>query len=76
MSVRAKFYVTNRDETVSGTTVKLIAVCRGADNKPWAAATPSGQITMTILNDVASEQFPPGTEFYVDFTPAPKGKEG
>ena len=76
MSVRAKFWVTETTNTTSGGSVKLSAVCRGQDNKQWAQATPTGQITMNILNGAALEQFTPGAEFYVDFTPAPKGQEG
>ncbi len=77
MAVRAKFFVTERAEQASGSTkVTLSAVARGEDNKKWAAYTPNGQISMTILNEVASDQFKPGTEFYVDFTEAPKGLEG
>lgn len=76
MSVRAKFYVTEVARTVSGGRVTLQAVCRGADNKAWASYTPVGTITLTILNEVAVEHFKPGEEFFVDFTPAPKGVEG
>lgn len=77
MTVRAKFYVTEIAQTTNGGRVRLQAVCRGEDNKEWAAYTPSGQIDMTILNDVALAQFiEPGREFYVDFTEAPKGQLG
>ena len=76
MSVRAKFWVSETTNTTSGGSVKLSAVCRGQDNKKWAAATPTGNITMNILNPAALAQFVPGEEFYIDFTPAPKGQEG
>lgn len=76
MSVRAKFFVTEVAHTTYGGTVKLQAVCRGEDNKAWASATPTGQITMGIRNDLALEQFQPGEEYFLDFTLAPKGKEG
>jgi hypothetical protein len=77
MGVRAKFFVQERTETASGQDrVVLGAVCRGEDNKEWSKYTPSGQITMTIKNDLATSQFDPGKEFYVDFTEAPKGQEG
>ena len=75
MAVRAKFYVTETSKNVQGGKVKLFAVCRGEDNKLWASATPVGSIEMTILSE-ALEQFQPGDEFYVDFTPAPKGQTG
>lgn len=79
MSVRAKFYVqeiTRRAYNPDAIDVKLAAVCRGEDNKAWASATPNGSMTMSILNGAASEQFVLGDEFYLDFTPAPKGEPG
>lgn len=76
MSVRAKFFVQSVLYTTSGGNVTLSAVCRGEDNKAWSMYTPSGTINMGILNEAALEQFKPGDEFYVDFTPAPKGQEG
>jgi hypothetical protein len=80
MTVRAKFYVAERTEVASSgdpaVRVLLRAVCRGEDNKTWAKYTPFGEITMTILNKDASDELTLGDEFYVDFTPAPKGQEG
>lgn len=80
MSVRAKFFVqeiTRRAYNPGAVEVTLSAVSRGADNKEWAAATPSGSIKMSIQNESAAEAFYQlGDEFYVDFTPAPKGQEG
>lgn len=76
MSVRAKFFVQSLTTTTSGGSVSLSAVCRGEDNKSWSQYTPSGTIQMNILNEAALSQFKPGEEFYVDFTPAPKGEEG
>lgn len=76
-AVRAKFFVQSISRTTYGGQVKLQAVTRGQDNKEWAAATPSGSIDMTILNEVALAVFTdPGLEFYVDFTLAEKGVEG
>jgi hypothetical protein len=75
-TVRAKFFVqeiTRRAHNPNGVEVTLSAVSRGKDNTEWASYTPSGQIKMTILNEVASSQFELGDEFYVDFTPCPKG---
>lgn len=74
--VRAKFFVASLTTTTSGGSVKLGAVCRGEDNKTWSQYTPAGTIELNILNVAALEQFVPGEEFYVDFTPAPKGEEG
>jgi hypothetical protein len=77
MTVRAKFFVQEIAQTTWGGRVKLQVVSRGNDNKEWASATPSGSIEMTIRNDLALDQFiAPGEEFFVDFTPAPKGQEG
>lgn len=76
MAVRAKFYVYEVAKTTSGSRVTLHAVCRGEDNKVWASATPVGKIEMTILNDVATEQFEVGGEMFVDFTPIAKEKVG
>lgn len=74
MGVRAKFYVTEVCQTTYGGQVKLAPVTRGGENAEWASATPSGQIQMTIRNEVALDFFggKTGGEFFVDFTPAPK----
>lgn len=76
MTVRAKFFVTELRQNNYGGGVTLQPVCRGEDNKAWASATPSGKIEMTIKNELAMTQFVLGEEYYVDFTPAPKGVEG
>lgn len=74
--VRAKFFVTEVGRTHYGGKVVLTAVTRGEDNKVWASATPSGQITMTIRNELAIDFFDVDEEYFVDFTLAPKGEEG
>jgi hypothetical protein len=77
MSVRAKFFVQSVKHTATASSeVVLAPVCRGEDNKEWAKYTPAGLLMMHINNEQAVEQFTPGEEFYLDFTPAPKGKEG
>lgn len=76
MGVRAKVYVSEVTRTTSGGKVKMFPVCRGDDNKEWSAATPSGCLELSILNDAALEQFVPGEELFVDFSPAPKGAVG
>jgi len=77
MSVRAKFFVHSTTSFANDNgMVTLSPVCRGEDNKEWSKWTPAGKIEMTINNPAALEQFVPGEEFYVDFTPAPKGQEG
>lgn len=77
MAVRAKFYVQSVKYTASDSAViEMSPVCRGEDNKEWSKYTPSGLLSMTIKNELATAQFTPGNEFYLDFTPAPKGQEG
>lgn len=77
MGVRAKMFVTETTRTPHGGKVKLSAVCRGEDNKAWAAATPNGMVELTILSDVALVEFEPGVEYFVDFTRVPhQGTEG
>ena len=61
--VKAKFFVSGAEhspgqdpEHMQGT-VKLSAVCRGAVNSEWAAATPSGSVTMYVNNPSAFRWF-------------------
>ena len=78
--VRAKFYVRSVTRYNSGGSVELQAVVRGNENKSWSSATPSGQLTMSILNESALKVFEDALnrgrageikpEFYLDFTPA------
>lgn len=42
------------------------------ENERFHKYTPSGSITMTVDNPVASDQLILGETFYVDFTLAPK----
>lgn len=60
MGVQARFYVaelTRQAYNPKHLSVKLQAVSRGDQNKDWAEATPSGQVTMTINNDPAAQWF-------------------
>jgi hypothetical protein len=41
------------------------------ENKSWSKWTPSGQLTMTITNPDAFNQFEVGQTYFLDFTPAP-----
>lgn len=80
MSVRAKFYVRAVTRYSSGGSVEMQPVVRGNENKSWSSATPSGQLTMSILNEGALQVFEEALnrsrkgeikpEFYLDFTPA------
>lgn len=58
--IRARFYVqqvTRYAHAPSALQVTLNPVTRGEENKTWAAATPAGQITLTINNGNAGEWF-------------------
>lgn len=60
MAVAAKFFVasiTRNSYNRTAAEVKLSVVCRGDENKEWAAATPSGSATLTIGNPAAVEMF-------------------
>lgn len=70
-NVRAKFKVHNITTTQYGTEVFMSPVYgETPENKSFFAATPSGDIRMTIKNEVAAKAFEPNKEYYVDFTPA------
>jgi hypothetical protein len=58
----------NTKPTATGARVKLMAVVsqsEGDVNEAWAAATPSGELTMQIDNPVAAAQFTPGKYWLV-----------
>jgi hypothetical protein len=78
MPVAARFYVSGLERNAyqpDATIVKMQPVTRGEQNRDWAAATPSGQIQMTILNASAAAVFAEhlGDEFEVLFTPVDGG---
>lgn len=52
MGVRAKFHISSIEQYPHspGGKVTLKAVSRGDRNKDWAAATPSGELTMQVNN--------------------------
>lgn len=75
-SVEARFYVSGYERfsyDPSSTQVKLQPVTRGEHNRSWAAATPSGSITMTIKNESAAAWFTErlGKEVSIIFSEAP-----
>jgi hypothetical protein len=71
MSIRAKFKVEYRTESVAGFQIMLSPVTTGSkENEQFYKWTPGGKIELTTVNKDAGEQFKPGVEFYVDFTPA------
>lgn len=70
---RAKFKVENRTETTSGFTVHLTPVYDAnpqSENGRFYKYTPAGKIELQTINGDAAAMFKPGTEVYVDFTPA------
>ena len=69
MATRAKFVVTNKEDTIaSGSTVKLSAVTSGSsENEDFYKYTPSGQITLYTINEKVASEFRVGTQYYVDF---------
>jgi hypothetical protein len=73
MSVRAKFYVVSRTElngSAPSYIVKMNPVTSGSkENESFYKWTPSGSLELGTINAEAAEQFKPGKEFYLDFTP-------
>jgi hypothetical protein len=82
MRVRAKFAVTKvaelgdmngkRCEITSGVPAReitLSAVCDNGDveNRSFAQATPSGNITFYLNNAACADEFKPGDTYYVEF---------
>ena len=76
MTVRAKFKVRSKTDAPGvGFAITLDAVYDpdpSSENGRFFRWTPSGTITMGVVNDSASAQFVEGEEVYVDFTPVPK----
>lgn len=86
MTVRAKFYVSNKIESPAYgeeggvvTQVKLAPVYESFpdkmgnacdENKMFGEATPCGEISMHIHNRAAADRFETGKAYYVDFSPA------
>lgn len=71
--VKAKFYVREITEYAwnkGARQIVLAPVSRGEENKEWAAATPSGEIKLTINNELAATQFEIGKEYSITFEPA------
>lgn len=70
MSVRAKFKCHSILVHEAGRTVKFGAVVNDSDeNKSWSKWTPSGDLTMSITNPDAYEQFEVGKCYFLDFSP-------
>ncbi|KUP22419.1 hypothetical protein [Paenibacillus sp. DMB5] len=65
--VRAKFKC---QSNVDGMVVMTPVYSGSEENKAFWEYTPAGSITLTITNEAARDQFQPGEEYFVDFTPA------
>lgn len=63
---------TNRLEPCAMANIKLQAVygTGSPENERFWEATPSGQVTLSVINPEAAEAFALGKEYYLDFTPA------
>lgn len=60
MAVVARFYVQELTQYAydpGSLRVTLQAVSRGPENKEWATATPSGQLSMSVKNSAAADWF-------------------
>lgn len=76
--VRAKFKIHSVTKTAGWQEqhpfiydVKAYPVTGGSDeNKNFYASTPSGEITIGGVSESVANQFVPGKEYYLDFTPA------
>lgn len=76
-TVRAKFVCNAKIPTGGQTTVFFHAVysnkdgTRNEENKAFSDATPSGSVSISIVNDKpALQAFEQGKSYYLDFTPA------
>jgi hypothetical protein len=75
MPVRAKFQVTSITKHAwGGVTIKLTPQYDNTieEDRRFAKATPTGEISLQVDNPVASDQLTLGTYFYVDFVEVPK----
>lgn len=74
--VRAKFVVQSVTEFApagvkrSGSVVLTPVTSGSEENKTFWEYTPSGRLEMQITNGAALDQFKPGQQYYIDFTPA------
>lgn len=78
MSVRAKFKVESKEPGVSGGgfTITARPVIGGStENDSFYKWTPSGQLTLSTINETAAAQLEVGQEFYLDITPIQSAKE-
>lgn len=71
MNTRTKFKCDEVTQTVYGGRIKLSPVVSGSEeNEKFFKYTPYGQMEIGTINQEVIQQFIPGNEYYVDFTPA------
>jgi hypothetical protein len=70
-TVRGKFSCTKNIETPYGNEVSFWALYSNSpEDNSYAAATPSGQISMVVNNPDAKDFFVPGQAYFLDFKKA------
>lgn len=66
--VRAKFTCTNKTDG-NPATITLQPVTSGSqENDKFFAATPGGQVELSVVNEDAARQFEVGGDYYLDFS--------
>lgn len=71
MTIRAKFIVRSKNANDEGASITLDAVVNGSkENEEFFKYTPSGQLSLGLVNKATADHFSVGQEFYVDLTPA------
>jgi len=69
--VRAKFKCTAVKATEDGNIISMVPVTGGSkENESFFNYTPFGELEMGIMNPAIKDEFLPGKEYYVDFSPA------
>lgn len=59
----------NKYESCKNHELEFNAVYQGSEeNKKFFNSTPSGKLTMTVVNEEAMKEFNIGKDYYVDFT--------
>jgi hypothetical protein len=79
MAVQARFFVQSTTRfayNLEQLQVELAPVTRGSVNAEWAKYTPSGKITLSIMNDSAATWFNErlGQEIAITFDDRPEGE--
>lgn len=70
-TTRAKFRCNVLTDYGTQQTVSMLPVVDGSpENQAFWAATPAGEVQLTISNPDAFAAFKAGSDYYVDFTPA------